>query len=172
MTAEQIEWASHHGFNCIRAPAQEFVNAGTAESARRALFERAMKSLAAGESPLIYSASGPDDPSIGATKDRMAKRGQKSLDTGKLLSEQLGRLTRELLAATSLSRVVIAGGDTSSFATQELGLYGLEMMAPTAPGSPLCRAYSGEARFDRLEIALKGGQMGQIDYFGRLRGSL
>jgi uncharacterized protein YgbK (DUF1537 family) len=52
-----------------------------------------------------------------------------------------------------------------------LGLYGLEMMAPAAPGSPLCRGYSEEARFDRLEIALKGGQMGQPDYFGRVRGS-
>ena len=101
----------------------------------------------------------------------MVEHGQQSLDTGKLLGQQLGRLTRELLAATGLGRVVIAGGDTSSFATQELGLYGLEMTAPAAPGSPLCRAYSEEARFDRLEIALKGGQMGQPDYFGRVRGS-
>ena len=69
-----------------------------------------------------------------------------------------------------IGRVVIAGGDTSSYATQELGLYGLEMLGELAAGTPLCRAYSDDSRFDGLEIALKGGQMGGPDYFGRTRG--
>ena len=43
------------------------------------------------------------------------------------------------LARTGLRRVVVAGGDTSSYATQELGLYGLEMLAELTPGAPLCR---------------------------------
>jgi 3-oxoisoapionate kinase len=79
-------------------------------------------------------------------------------------------MTRELLAQTGLRRVVIAGGDTSSYATQELQLYGLEMLAELTPGAPLCRAYSDDPRFDGLEIALKGGQMGKVDYFGMVRG--
>jgi uncharacterized protein YgbK (DUF1537 family) len=117
---------------------------------------------------LIYSAAGPDDPSIRATRRQIAAHG--AGNTAKLLGAEMGRITRELLAETDIRRVVIAGGDTSSYATRELGLYGLEMLAKLAPGAPLCRSYSNDARFDGLEIALKGGQMGKADYFGQARG--
>ncbi len=87
-----------------------------------------------------------------------------------MLGSAMGRITRELLTRTGLRRVVIAGGDTSSYATQELRLYALEMLAELTPGAPLCRAYSDDPRFDGLEIALKGGQMGKANYFGLVRG--
>ena len=70
-------------------------------------------------------------------------------------------MTRELLLQSGLRRVVIAGGDTSSYATQELGLYALEIRSELTPGAPLCRGYSNDPRFGGLEIALKGGQMEQ-----------
>jgi uncharacterized protein YgbK (DUF1537 family) len=82
----------------------------------------------------------------------------------------MGRIARELLTRTQLRRLVIAGGDTSSYAAQELGLYALEMKAELTPGAPLCRAHSDDPRLDGLEIALKGGQMGKVDYFGLARG--
>jgi uncharacterized protein YgbK (DUF1537 family) len=167
MTAQQIQWAAQNGFDTIRAPAEELVQPSLAQAARRALFERALASLSNGNSVLIYSASGPDDPSIGATRSRMAS-GESS---ARLLGAEMGKMTRELLARTALRRVVIAGGDTSSYATHELGLYALEMMAELAPGAPLCRAYSNDPRFDGLEIALKGGQIGKAEYFGQARGA-
>ena len=121
---------------------------------------------------MIYSASGPDDPSIRATRERLATDSSANAgNTAKVLGAEMGRMTRELLARSGLRRVVIAGGDTSSYATQELGLYGLEMLAELTPGAPLCRGYSNDPRFDGLEIALKGGQMGKADYFGQVRGS-
>jgi len=67
---------------------------------------------------------------------------------------------------------VIAGGDTSSHAARQLGIYALELLTPIAPGSPLCRASSSDQRFDGLEIALKGGQGGKADYFGRVLAGL
>lgn len=51
----------------------------------------------------------------------------------------------------------------------ELGVYALEVVDPTAAGAPLCRASAREDRFDGVQIALKGGQLGQRDYFGRVR---
>ncbi len=171
MTAQQIQWASQNGFDAIRAPAEEFIEPQTAEKARRELFERALKSLSSGNSVLIYSAAGPDDPSIRATRERLAANSSATTgNTAKVLGAEMGRMTRELLARSGLRRVVIAGGDTSSYATQELGLYGLEMRAELTPGAPLCRGYSNDPRFDGLEIALKGGQMGKPDYFGQVRG--
>ena len=172
MTAQQIQWASQNRFDAIRAPSEELVRPQTAEKARRELSDRALKSLSNGNSVLIYSASGPDDPSIRATRERLAADSSAGAgNTAKLLGAEMGRMTRELLAQSGVRRVVIAGGDTSSYATQELGLYGLEMLSELTPGAPLCRGYSNDPRFDGLEIALKGGQMGKADYFGQARGS-
>ena len=171
MTASQIQWASQHGFECIRAPAEELCRPHATETTAKELFERALASLTAGKSVVLYTAAGPDDPSIRATREGLAANsGASSSNTAKLLGGALGRLARELLARTGLRRVVVAGGDTSSYATQELGLYGLEMLAELTPGAPLCRGYSENPAFDGLEIALKGGQMGKADYFGMARG--
>ncbi len=168
MTARQIEWAGKNGFDCIRIPTGELIEPGAAGRAQRQLVEQGLRSFAGGKSVLLYSAAGPNDPSIQATRKRL------TADTGgstaRVLGTAMGRMTRELLERTGLRRVVIAGGDTSSYATQELQLYGLEMSAQLTPGAPLCRAYSEDPHFDGLEIALKGGQMGKEDYFGMVRG--
>lgn len=167
MTAQQIEWAGKNGFDCIRIPTDKLVQPGKAAQAERELIKQGLAALSAGNSVLLYSAAGPDDPSIKATREQLGK------DTGgsaRVLGAAMGRVTRELVSKTGLRRVVIAGGDTSSYATQELKLYALEMLAELTPGAPLCRAYSDDPQFDGLEIALKGGQMGRVDYFGMVRG--
>jgi uncharacterized protein YgbK (DUF1537 family) len=172
MTATQIRWAADNGFDCLRAPAAELCGGAAAEGAYRVLFESALGSLQSGRSVVVYSAEGPDDPSIAATRAVLTNAARDHGGaTARLLGTALGRLARELLLRTGLRRLVVAGGDTSSYATQELGLYGLEMLSELTPGAPLCRGYSNDARFDGLEIALKGGQMGRADYFGMARGA-
>lgn len=167
MTASQIHWASENGFDCVRAPTEALCRQQSAERTAASLLEQALKSISQGKSVVIYTAAGPDDPSIKATRDTLSGG---SSNTAKLLGAALGRIARELVVRTGLRRVVVAGGDTSSYATQELGLYGLEMLAELTPGAPLCRGYSDDPKFDGLEIALKGGQMGKADYFGMARG--
>lgn len=172
MTATQIQWASEHGFDCLRAPTEALCDPPTRQTHAREVFERALAALAAGRSVVIYTAAGPDDPTIRATRANLATgAGSKSSNTARLLGSALGQIARDLLAHTGLRRVVVAGGDTSSYATQELGLYGLEMLAELTPGAPLCRGYSEDPQLDGLEIALKGGQMGKADYFGAARGT-
>lgn len=170
MTAQQIEWASKNGFDCIRMPAVKLLQSEHEEQVRRELFDRALTSLNGGNSVVLYSASGPDDPSIAEVRKHIASRSGSAGDTARVFGKAMGQLTRALLARTGLRRLVIAGGDTSSYAAQELELYGLEMCAQLTPGAPLCRAYSEETQFDGLEIAFKGGQMGKADYFGMVRG--
>jgi uncharacterized protein YgbK (DUF1537 family) len=166
MTARQIAWARDNGFDALRAPATDLVDPTRADSAIGELLDRAQESLASGRSLVVYSASGPDDPSIGATRERVPA----GESTAKWLGKAMGQMTRDLLERTSVRRVVIAGGDTSSYAMQEIGLEALEMQAEIAPGAPLCRGHLRDARIDGLEIALKGGQMGKADYFGQARG--
>ncbi len=171
MTAAQIQWASENGFECIRAPTQELCSPQGMETSARGLSERAHAALSSGKSVVVYTAAGPDDPTIRATRDALVTgSGVSSGNTAKILGTALGRIARGLLERTGLRRVVVAGGDTSSYATQELGLYGLEMLAELTPGAPLCRGYSEDPKFDGLEIALKGGQMGKANYFGMARG--
>ena len=166
MTAQQIAWARDNGFDTLRAPAEDLVEPTRANAAIEGLLDRAGKSLASGRSLVVYSASGPDDPSLSATRARVPA----GESTARSLGKAMGLMTRTLLERYAVRRVVIAGGDTSSYAVQEIGLDALEMQAEIAPGAPLCRGHSRDGRIDGLEIALKGGQMGKVDYFGQARG--
>lgn len=76
-----------------------------------------------------------------------------------------GALLRALTAEVRLSRLVVAGGDTSSHAVSSLNIWGLSYRAPMGPGVPLCSVHSDDPRLDGLDIVLKGGQMGSSDFF-------
>jgi uncharacterized protein YgbK (DUF1537 family) len=65
--------------------------------------------------------------------------------------------------------LLVAGGDTSSYAARSLGVEAVEMVAPLAPGAPLCRAHSSHRAAHGLEVNFKGGQVGAPDYFGAVR---
>lgn len=118
-----------------------------------------LASLANGRTVILYTALGPETDLGGAIAD-----GRQAIGAA------LGRLQRALVERAGLRRVVIAGGDTSSHALRQLGIYALTLRLPlpSMPG-PLCRAHSDDPRFDGLEIALKGGQAGADDYFASVR---
>ena len=88
---------------------------------------------------------------------------------GDTLGRQIGSMLRQIITATGVRRVVLAGGDTSSHALSQLGLYALTWFAATQPGAPLCRAHSDSPEFEGLELVLKGGQVGTEDFFERVR---
>ncbi len=144
VTAGQIDWAQANGFTCI-----EF--SPTALAA-------AVAALKAGRHTLVYTSRG------------QANAAPVPADT---LGTQLGQLAREAIAQTDVRRLVIAGGDTSSYAARALGIEALEMLAPLYPGAPLCRAQAPGSPADGLEVNFKGGQVGAPDYFGAAaRGAL
>lgn len=76
-----------------------------------------------------------------------------------------GRLLRAVMDDAAIERLVVAGGDTSSLAVKSLDIWGLSYRAALVPGAPLCRTHSDDPRLDGLDIVLKGGQMGPIDFF-------
>ncbi len=165
-TAQQIAWARGHGFETLRVPAAALLRSDGAAEIQQAVYEEAMAAWSRGASLVLYTAEGPDDPALAESRAMMTA----GAHSARVLGGFLGRLGRELIARTGLRRLVIAGGDTSSYAMQELGVRALEMAAELTPGAPLCRAHSDDPLIDGLEIALKGGQMGEQDYFGRVRG--
>src|SRR5437868_11615385 len=66
VTAEQIAHAAQRGFDIVRLDATRAVDAAewTREIARGT--ERALAAISSGRDPLLITASGPDDPAIGA----------------------------------------------------------------------------------------------------------
>ncbi len=168
VTESQIRYALRRGFVGIPVDAARFAAPEEAEAYRRQLLERSLSVLAQGGSPLLYTAMGPEGLATEELKRRMAAAGRTSLDTGRMIGEQLGKLTREVVERTGLQRFLAAGGDTSGYVTRELGIYALGCLAPIAPGGPMCLSYSDDSRFDGKELALKGGQVGKEDYFVRV----
>ncbi|TLS51900.1 four-carbon acid sugar kinase family protein [Paenibacillus antri] len=168
VTEAQIRYALRNGFVGIPVDANGFAAPDEAEAYRRRLLGRSLAVLAQGGSPLLYTALGPDGLETESLKRRMEAAGRTSLDTGRMIGEQLGKLTREVIERTGLPRFLAAGGDTSGYVARELGIYALSCLMPIAPGGPLCLSYADDPRFDGKELALKGGQVGREDYFVRV----
>lgn len=165
-TARQIAWARARGFTAIRASGEDLANPGRREVAEQAIADAALAALQDGRSVVVFTAEGPDDGAIAATRALL----ERPAASARVLGAAMGRMARSLIQRSGVRRLVIAGGDTSSYAARELGILALEMQAGLVPGAPLCRAHAPGSPFDGLEVALKGGQMGADDYFGRAAG--
>jgi len=152
ITERQIHWAMSNGFAGYRINVQAIADPATADSERKKLLEDANRSLQSGSGVVLYSALGPTDC--------RQVRARNELGT------QMGLMLRELLLRSGVQRVLIAGGDTSTHAGQQLGVYALTVQAPLTPGAPLCKAHSEDDRLHGLELVLKGGQVGPDDFFG------
>jgi len=159
-TERQIRHAQAHGFDAFAVDPKGLA---TGEGS---LIDHAIKtglaSLAQGRSVVLYTALGPETD-VGAQLESDGAR--------HAIGRALGDIQGALIERAGLRRTVIAGGDTSSHALRQLGVYALttRLPLPTTPGSPLCLAHSDGKAFDGLEIALKGGQVGGDDYFDKIR---
>jgi 3-oxoisoapionate kinase len=88
------------------------------------------------------------------------------------LARDLAQVVRVVARGTDVRRLVVAGGDTSGRVLRELGVTALELISRSeqvGPGLALCRSVAAEPDIDRLQILLKGGQLGAPDLFRTLR---
>lgn len=148
VTSGQIKWAKENGFDEIVLDAVSVCNAGVPGSIQQSVNDL----LNGGKNVLVHTGA----------RDGAHLSSQK-------LGTALGEIARQAVENCKLKRVVIAGGDTSSYAARALQIDAVEMIAPLVAGAPLCRAYSAHAAVDGLEVNFKGGQVGAPDYFGVLR---
>jgi len=169
VTERQIATAVTSGYTAIRVPVSGLIREEERAKTLERLAGAARHALASGRSVVLYSAAGPGDGAIEAGRAELAARGYRPEDSSRVLGTAMGTLARELVAELGLRRLLVAGGDTSSYVTRELGVYALSCQAELEPGGPLCRAWSSDPRFDGLELALKGGQVGSPGFFERVR---
>jgi 3-oxoisoapionate kinase len=169
VTEKQIKYSLEHNFFGIKVESGELINPETKANTCLKIISEASEQLEKGIDVVIYTALGPDDSSIELTKDQLLKTGGKSTDTSKLLGEQLGKISKEVIKNTNIKRLLVAGGDTSGYVTKNLEIMAMEMIKPITPGAPLCKTYSANPIYDGLEITLKGGQMGSADFFVKVK---
>lgn len=171
ITEEQIRWAVGRGFAEI-AVAPEALETEDVRSFVTVYRDQMLHYLQAGQSVILHTAKGPNDPRINQIRQFLNTIGwndqRKRAFTAQRFGEVLGKSAREVLNIHPLQRLVIAGGDTSSFVARQLGIEAVEMIAPAYIGAPLCRAYATGSPVDGMEVNLKGGQVGDAAYFERL----
>lgn len=169
VTEEQINWSEENGFSCIKFDALAALDNDQAlvDQINRTV-ALAVEQIEQGASPLIYTARGPDDPIIVAVNNKIESDNLDSHWINQKLGESLGQVLHKIIDQTDITRAVISGGDTSGYASQQLGIFALSALAPTIPGAAIFKVHA-DGEIDGLELALKGGQMGSEDYFGWVR---
>jgi 3-oxoisoapionate kinase len=169
ITASQIDWAEANGFDLIPLAAEASLDEHRWQVEIDATIERAQATLSCGRSPLVVTARGPNDEAVTRFRADIATSGCDPVEINARIGGGLGEIVRRLVGAPRVKRAAVSGGDTSGFAMRALGAYALEAIAPIAPGAPLCRVFSTDPKVDGIEIALKGGQMGEESFFGSVR---
>ena len=148
VTKKQIEFAKSVGFEEIVIDALKVCNEGLSAK----VVEEVSKILAEKKSVIVHTGD---------------KNGA-NLSSEKL-GTALGMVAKEAVVKNNLKRVVVAGGDTSSYAARALEIDAVEMIAPLVAGAPLCKAHSANQKINALEVNFKGGQVGSENYFEILR---
>ncbi|MHB2210677.1 four-carbon acid sugar kinase family protein [Methylobacterium sp. CM6257] len=164
VTAAQIAHALDNGFEGIRLDTERVVDAREWERVVSRAGQDALAALGRGRDPLIYTATGPDDPAVAAFLAATRTAGLSAEVVNERLGAGLGQALRTVISQAKLTRAVISGGDTSGRAAAQLGIDALTAISPIDPGGPLCRSHGENSSLDGLEIALKGGQVGRPDF--------
>jgi uncharacterized protein YgbK (DUF1537 family) len=169
VTATQIAWARANGFRTERLWLPNALDERTREAEIERVVTIATQALQQGASPLIFSAEGPEDDAVTRFDQLAQVAGLARPEAARRVGATLADVMKRLLARAHPTRIVVAGGDSSGEVASALDIEALTVTAGLSPGAPLCRAWSTNADRDGLEIVLKGGQIGQADFFGLAR---
>lgn len=175
VTAGQIRYALDHGFTelaidtvIIALHVTEddlYMDTGFIKAAAEEYALKAIGLIHEGKYPLVHTSLGNDDPRVADTDKIFKEKGFSKAATAQLYGQLLGQIARLTAEKTDLKRIIIAGGDTSSYAARAMGIEAVEMIAPLSPGAPLCRAYAPGSAVDHLQLVFKGGQVGKEEFF-------
>jgi uncharacterized protein YgbK (DUF1537 family) len=149
VTAGQINYARSKGFEEILLDAPAICN--NDKQSIHAAISKAVECLRKGKHVIISTGGAGQQQTINLPAAQ--------------LGTALGSIAREAVAQSPIKRIVIAGGDTSSYAARAMGIEAVEMIAALVPGAPLCKATAAGSPIDGLEVNFKGGQVGGDNYF-------
>jgi len=144
ITAAQIAWAKTNGFEEVIIDAVAICNNDVDAS----IYKQVTELLLQQRNVIVH------------TGDKQTQ----NLPSEKL-GTALGLIAKNAVEQTGIKRVVVAGGDTSSYAARAMNIEAVEMIASLVKGAPLCKAHSKNKSINGLEVNFKGGQVGPENYF-------
>ena len=165
LSAAQIDWAIAAGFQEIRITPEQLIS--TDEPTLKSLEDQMLDALSAGKSMVIYTAKGPDDNHLAAALDKLPANVSAPAFIANRIGLLYSRLAHTALARAGLTRLVVAGGDSSSFTMRQLGARALEIKASHfKQNAHVCTLISDDPLINGKEVLLKGGQVGADDLYG------
>jgi uncharacterized protein YgbK (DUF1537 family) len=176
VSAQQIAWAEKHGFASIDVDTSAVAMRPNEGSVLQKTIDQAIEKLAAGQSVIVQTSNHNTDPRIDRANRIFESQGYTPAQirtlTGQVFGKALGTIAKEVIRATEIMRLVVAGGDTSSYAGRAMGIEAVEMLAPLTPGAPICLAHAPNSPLNQKQIIFKGGQVGAENYYGLAAGNL
>lgn len=169
VTAAQLRHAQGRGFRLIRLNAALVVDQREWEREVRAVSDAARAALDAGREPIVHSAMGPDDPGVRKFRANVEASSKPDTEANDAVGDGLGAVLGSIVETGLVDRVAVAGGDTAGRCVKALGIDALTAAAPVTPGVAVCTAHSSRAAVDGLGIVLKGGQMGEPEFFSQVK---
>lgn len=156
-TAAQVERVASSGVLIVELDAMRLLDERSGRAASDAAATAAAAELRHGRDVLVRSAADP--ALVRATQAAGAARGLDTADTGRTVSAALSEVAARCADATSLTGLIVAGGDTSAAVCRRLGLNAFRVGAELAPGVPVCRTLERPL----LNVVLKSGSFGAPD---------
>ena len=106
---------------------------------------------------LVYSTALPE--SVVSTQERLGRA-----NAGELVEQCIASIAAGLVAS-GVRQLIVAGGETSGACVQALGISQLQIGPQIDPGVPWCHAKASAAGGEGVQIALKSGNFGSVDFF-------
>jgi uncharacterized protein YgbK (DUF1537 family) len=167
-SAAQIDWAEQANFLLLGLDPTMLGNPDGAALA--ALEADMLQGLIDGRSVIVYSARGPDDTNVATLRASV----EAEQATPAALAERIGRLfarlARTAIERAGIQRMVVAGGDSSSFCMRHLGASAMAIEASHfAQNAHIGKLQSDDLKIDGVQVLLKGGQVGAPELYGLMR---
>ena len=166
-SASQIAWAERAGFVSIRLPAAAMLQGPDAAGDVR---QQMLAALGSGRSVICYTALGPDDPAVMEVGALLPGAGLDGAGLADRVGALYASLARLAIAEAGIGRLILAGGDSSSFTMRHLGAAAIEMEASHfAQNAHVGRLRATDPLLDGVQVLLKGGQVGTDDLYCVMR---
>ena len=162
LSATQIQHAMACGFVGVRISSNMLLDPASPEwTACQSLVVQALQKS---QSVVVFTALGPHDPEVHALRE--ATHGWPAGQLTQRLGEGFARLAHASLKAVPLKRLVVAGGDSSSYTMRLLGADALQpLVSHFGQNAHFATLVSQDPMLQGVEVLLKGGQVGQAHLY-------
>ncbi len=157
-TAAQIQVMQAHGAAVLTLDAATALHPEGVQAEGLRLAPEILAQLRAGRDVVFHSGNLPDQvAAVNTAGDRL---GLPRSETSRQVSTALAQIGAQVVRSAGLSRLIVAGGETSAAVCAELGVNGLRVWQEIEPGLPSCISLSNPP----LLLVLKSGSFGSPEF--------